>query len=157
MLSVVLADLIKGIISWTLLEYILHKHLFHMNVGTNPKWATFHFLLHGVHHKVCQHWTPEENYLFAFPRTLALSYLKKLIVYYLITFATCWNCYLIWLFYECIINDFFIRQCFQWNNSGSVWSATFGFSSSSGGSVCSCTLSNIIIDKLFVQRFVMQR
>ncbi|GAV91461.1 LOW QUALITY PROTEIN: FA_hydroxylase domain-containing protein, partial [Cephalotus follicularis] len=39
-----------GILLWTLLEYSLHRFLFHMK--TTTYWAnTLHYLLHGCHHK----------------------------------------------------------------------------------------------------------
>lgn len=39
-----------GIFIWTLMEYSLHRFLFHMK--TESYWAnTFHYLLHGCHHK----------------------------------------------------------------------------------------------------------
>lgn len=42
-----------GILVWTLIEYVLHRFVFHMdtrNIGSFAK--IFHFLLHGLHHKV---------------------------------------------------------------------------------------------------------
>lgn len=42
-----------GILVWSLLEYTLHRYVFHMdtrNVGGFAK--IFHFILHGLHHKV---------------------------------------------------------------------------------------------------------
>ncbi|KAL3616818.1 Dihydroceramide fatty acyl 2-hydroxylase fah2 [Castilleja foliolosa] len=42
--------IVCGIIIWTLLEYNLHRFLFHMN--TTSYWAnTLHYLVHGCHHK----------------------------------------------------------------------------------------------------------
>ncbi|KAF5733604.1 fatty acid 2-hydroxylase 1 [Tripterygium wilfordii] len=42
--------LFGGICFWTLLEYTLHRFLFHMK--TTSYWGnTFHYLLHGCHHK----------------------------------------------------------------------------------------------------------
>ncbi|RAL50214.1 hypothetical protein DM860_007888 [Cuscuta australis] len=39
-----------GIFIWTLIEYILHRFLFH--IKTKSYWAnTFHYLIHGCHHK----------------------------------------------------------------------------------------------------------
>ncbi|CAN4080238.1 unnamed protein product [Withania somnifera] len=39
-----------GIFVWTLMEYTLHRFLFHIN--TRSYWAnTLHYLLHGCHHK----------------------------------------------------------------------------------------------------------
>ncbi|XP_036334065.1 fatty acid 2-hydroxylase isoform X2 [Rhagoletis pomonella] len=44
----------SGILFWTLLEYILHRFVFHMKVtaSSNPWLCTFHFMIHGLHHKV---------------------------------------------------------------------------------------------------------
>lgn len=42
--------LVGGIFIWTLLEYTLHRFLFHMK--TTSYWGnTLHYLLHGCHHK----------------------------------------------------------------------------------------------------------
>ncbi|KAB2077992.1 hypothetical protein ERO13_A06G119800v2 [Gossypium hirsutum] len=41
---------VGGIFIWTLLEYCLHRFLFH--IKTRSYWGnTFHYLLHGCHHK----------------------------------------------------------------------------------------------------------
>ena len=42
-----------GFVLWTLLEYLLHRFIFHME----PRYSSglslqFHFLMHGQHHKV---------------------------------------------------------------------------------------------------------
>lgn len=38
-----------GILLWTLVEYVLHRWVFHWE-GTSPRAKRIHFLLHGVHH-----------------------------------------------------------------------------------------------------------
>lgn len=44
---------IFGIGLWTFLEYSLHRWVFHVNVENGNKYLiTFHFLIHGLHHKV---------------------------------------------------------------------------------------------------------
>ncbi|XP_037945116.1 dihydroceramide fatty acyl 2-hydroxylase FAH2 [Teleopsis dalmanni] len=45
---------IVGILFWTLLEYALHRWVFHMKINSNTNiWlCTFHFMIHGLHHKV---------------------------------------------------------------------------------------------------------
>ncbi|CAO1428597.1 unnamed protein product [Diamesa hyperborea] len=48
----VFLHLFSGILLWSLVEYTLHRFVFHMNVKKRPVMATFHFLLHGLHHKV---------------------------------------------------------------------------------------------------------
>ena len=42
-----------GVLFWTLIEYCLHRFVFHLDPPpTSSLWITFHFLLHGQHHKV---------------------------------------------------------------------------------------------------------
>ena len=57
-------NFVCGIIWWTFIEYTLHRFVFHLEPfdDTNSKilakfidnryYITFHFLLHGQHHKV---------------------------------------------------------------------------------------------------------
>ncbi|CAL5409229.1 unnamed protein product [Camellia sinensis] len=46
----IVVSLVGGIFFWTLLEYCLHRFLFH--IKTNGYWGnTLHYLLHGCHHK----------------------------------------------------------------------------------------------------------
>ncbi|KAM7530384.1 hypothetical protein LguiB_033794 [Lonicera macranthoides] len=48
--SEVAAVVVGGIFMWTLLEYTLHRFLFH--IKTTSYWGnTFHYLIHGCHHK----------------------------------------------------------------------------------------------------------
>ena len=45
-----------GIFIWSLIEYVLHRFLFHLInhvPADDPFWITIHFFLHGQHHKVC--------------------------------------------------------------------------------------------------------
>ncbi|XP_059485408.1 uncharacterized protein LOC132202477 [Neocloeon triangulifer] len=45
--------LIFGVLLWTALEYSLHRWLFHMEPPSkSPRLITFHFVIHGLHHKV---------------------------------------------------------------------------------------------------------
>ena len=40
---------VLGILIWTLLEYVIHRHIFHYEPKTN--WGKkLHFIVHGVHH-----------------------------------------------------------------------------------------------------------
>lgn len=48
---------------WTLLEYSLHRWVFHLDATHKNRFVcTFHFLLHGLHHKV-----PFDPYRLVFP------------------------------------------------------------------------------------------
>lgn len=52
-LETVLTNFFIGVLVWSFLEYTLHRFVFHMDttkVGTF--WKLFHFVLHGLHHKV---------------------------------------------------------------------------------------------------------
>eukprot|EP00047_Mylnosiga_fluctuans_P004608 m.235523 g.235523 ORF g.235523 m.235523 type:complete len:251 (-) comp12841_c0_seq1:130-882(-) len=61
-----------GVLGWTLLEFILHRHLFHLILHDTPFWITAHFFLHGQHHKF-----PRDQYRLVFPPVAAsvLAYL----------------------------------------------------------------------------------
>ncbi|MBI2722098.1 MAG: sterol desaturase family protein [Bacteroidetes bacterium] len=39
-----------GLISWTLIEYILHRYIFHIN-DYFPSFRRLHYILHGIHHQ----------------------------------------------------------------------------------------------------------
>ncbi|XP_013166857.1 PREDICTED: fatty acid 2-hydroxylase [Papilio xuthus] len=45
-------QLISGVLLWTILEYSLHRWVFHFNPGSNLNLIRVHFLIHGIHHKV---------------------------------------------------------------------------------------------------------
>lgn len=45
----VAGTLLAGIFAWTLVEYVLHRWIFHW-VNDTPRGRRIHFLLHGVHH-----------------------------------------------------------------------------------------------------------
>lgn len=43
---------LTGICLWTIIEYFLHRYLFHMTVvDKSSGWKIVHFLAHGIHHK----------------------------------------------------------------------------------------------------------
>jgi sterol desaturase/sphingolipid hydroxylase (fatty acid hydroxylase superfamily) len=45
----VLAFFVVGVLSWTLLEYVIHRYVFHYQPKT--RWGKLlHFIMHGVHH-----------------------------------------------------------------------------------------------------------
>lgn len=50
--SIGVSLVLVGLFAWTLLEYVFHRFLFHMEKYLpSHQWAySFHFLLHGVHH-----------------------------------------------------------------------------------------------------------
>lgn len=52
MYSKTLISIGTGLCLWTLLEYILHRFVFHINVLRYPRLKSFHFMFHGNHHKV---------------------------------------------------------------------------------------------------------
>ena len=44
-----------GVVLWSLIEYCLHRFLFHLInyvPADKPFWITIHFFIHGQHHKV---------------------------------------------------------------------------------------------------------
>lgn len=48
-----LLSLLTGIVMWSFLEYSLHRWVFHLQPpATSSLLITFHFLMHGLHHKV---------------------------------------------------------------------------------------------------------
>lgn len=56
-----------GVLLWTLIEYVLHRFLFHLDyyLPDNRVAITLHFLLHGVHH-----YLPMDRYRLVMPPTL---------------------------------------------------------------------------------------
>lgn len=56
-----------GLFVWTLVEYCLHRFLFHLDhyLPDHPYALTLHFLLHGVHH-----YLPMDGYRLVLPPTL---------------------------------------------------------------------------------------
>jgi len=48
-----LLSVLTGIVMWSFLEYSLHRWVFHLQPpATSSLLITFHFLMHGLHHKV---------------------------------------------------------------------------------------------------------
>lgn len=60
---------VLGLFIWTLVEYILHRFLFHLDdyLPDNRVGITLHFLLHGIHH-----YLPMDKYRLVMPPTLFL-------------------------------------------------------------------------------------
>jgi 4-hydroxysphinganine ceramide fatty acyl 2-hydroxylase len=69
-LTRVLTLLVLGVLLWSLIEYTLHRFLFHMDtfMPPSPILYTIQFLLHGVHHK-----TPADELRLVFPPLGSLS------------------------------------------------------------------------------------
>ncbi|TRX94563.1 hypothetical protein FHL15_004515 [Xylaria flabelliformis] len=63
------ASWLFGLFIWTLVEYVLHRFLFHLDyyLPDNNASITLHFLLHGVHH-----YLPMDKYRLVMPPTLFL-------------------------------------------------------------------------------------
>lgn len=58
---------LAGFVTWTLIEYWLHRLFFHWNAP--GKWGErLHFLIHGVHHK----W-PRDKYRLVMPPAVSIS------------------------------------------------------------------------------------
>ncbi|OTA65433.1 inositolphosphorylceramide-B C-26 hydroxylase [Hypoxylon sp. EC38] len=63
------ASWVLGVFIWTLVEYVLHRCLFHLDdyLPDNRVGITLHFLLHGVHH-----YLPMDKYRLVMPPALFL-------------------------------------------------------------------------------------
>jgi len=50
--SSALLGLALGVFAWTLLEYVIHRFIFHTeeSLPDHPLFLCFHFLIHGIHH-----------------------------------------------------------------------------------------------------------
>uniref|UniRef100_A0A7S0YUG8 Fatty acid 2-hydroxylase n=1 Tax=Hemiselmis tepida TaxID=464990 RepID=A0A7S0YUG8_9CRYP len=64
--------LFGGLCLWTLMEYVLHRFVFHLDDAVQFSYAsiTAHFLLHGVHHKL-----PQDPMRLVFPPVLTSFFL----------------------------------------------------------------------------------
>uniref|UniRef100_A0AC34QRU2 Fatty acid 2-hydroxylase n=1 Tax=Panagrolaimus sp. JU765 TaxID=591449 RepID=A0AC34QRU2_9BILA len=68
----------SGTLVWTLLEYILHRYVFHWKPNMDSyNQITLHFLAHGLHHK-----TPMDGDRLVFPPTPALLIIGFFYVFY---------------------------------------------------------------------------
>ncbi|XP_070500689.1 uncharacterized protein [Chironomus tepperi] len=50
--SIVFIQLMIGTCLWPILEYFIHRYIFHLDCRQFPSLKTFHFMIHGGHHKV---------------------------------------------------------------------------------------------------------
>nr|GMD05407.1 dihydroceramide fatty acyl 2-hydroxylase FAH1-like [Ipomoea batatas] len=74
-----------GIFVWTLLEYTLHRFLFH--IKTKSYWGnTMHYLLHGFHHK-----HPMDGLRLVFPPAATAILCVPVCVHTIIPFFITWN------------------------------------------------------------------
>ncbi|XP_076628636.1 fatty acid 2-hydroxylase isoform X2 [Colletes latitarsis] len=74
---------IFGILLWTILEYVLHRKLFHFKPpATSKVLITLHFVLHGVHHKA-----PFDNRRLVFPPGVGLLIAKLIWSIYKLLFS----------------------------------------------------------------------
>lgn len=94
-----LSIFIFGTFMWTLIEYSIHRWVFHYKPGKAVIWKQFHFLIHGLHHKVrfnqpknhhvcsddCKYFfqVPFDELRLVFPPIPALFLMS--ILYYLVT------------------------------------------------------------------------
>ncbi|EEB09691.2 sphingosine hydroxylase [Schizosaccharomyces japonicus yFS275] len=62
-----IASVCFGLFLWTLIEYLMHRFLFHLDEYTpdHPVFLTMHFLFHGVHH-----FLPADRYRLVMPPAL---------------------------------------------------------------------------------------
>jgi len=56
---------VTGCLSWAIIEYIMHRFVFHMQTKTTF-WNQFHFFAHGIHHM-----TPNDSSRLTFPPMFA--------------------------------------------------------------------------------------
>jgi 4-hydroxysphinganine ceramide fatty acyl 2-hydroxylase len=78
----ILSLFIFGVFSWTLLEYVLHKYLFHgedywmKRMPHNKYLFTAHFFTHGIHHAF-----PQDRYRIVFPPVPGNLFIMYPVVY----------------------------------------------------------------------------
>jgi len=75
---VTLAVFLLGLFSFALVEYILHRFVFHVNTKS-PYWNAFHFFAHGVHHL-----TPLDQSRLTFPPYFSIT--LGILFYYALEF-----------------------------------------------------------------------
>jgi len=77
-----------GITFWTVMEYGLHRWVFHMDEKVQFSWLsiTAHFLLHGVHHKL-----PQDPMRLVFPPVLTTFFLAAFWYFFYAMFPASWT------------------------------------------------------------------
>lgn len=58
---------VVGMLSWSIVEYVMHRFVFHMSTDTTM-WNYFHFFAHGIHHL-----TPNDSTRLTFPPTFSFA------------------------------------------------------------------------------------
>jgi len=70
---------VAGFFVWTLMEYVLHRFLFHSEDKPyfihHPKFYVIHFLVHGIHHAF-----PNDHYRIVFPPILGLMVYFSIVI-----------------------------------------------------------------------------
>ncbi|KAJ2968130.1 hypothetical protein NQ176_g9327 [Zarea fungicola] len=76
-----------GLFLWTLIEYGMHRFLFHLDgyLPDNRVFITLHFLLHGIHHYV-----PMDKYRLVMPPTLFIALATPFWYLAHFVFSHCW-------------------------------------------------------------------
>ena len=73
--------MLGGLAIWSLVEYTLHRFLFHATTSTY--WAnTLHYLLHGCHHK-----HPQDRYRLVFPPALCVVFSVAVVAPFTLMFS----------------------------------------------------------------------
>jgi sterol desaturase/sphingolipid hydroxylase (fatty acid hydroxylase superfamily) len=62
-----IAAAFAGYVLWTLVEYLVHRFLFHLDLR-GPRGARAHFLIHGIHHEY-----PQDRWRLVIPPLMSLS------------------------------------------------------------------------------------
>ena len=75
-----------GVLGWTLVEYILHRWLFHLPPRKQPLLKEIQYVLHGYHHDF-----PDDPGRLVAPPALSWPIAAVLVVLYAVTFGPWWT------------------------------------------------------------------
>jgi len=91
MISQIILGVIIGVFLWTLMEYILHRFVFHLddNLPNHNFAFLLHYLLHGIHHAF-----PMDRMRLVFPPTAAIPIVIGFNALYSSLFFEFWNAFL---------------------------------------------------------------